>query len=175
MILIISVCKEKLHELEFVKPVENIIKENYFIRHYSKLTKKDLEIAQRIIICGTSLKDNEFLKDLRKFEWIKSCNRPLFGICAGMQVIGLVFGGKLKKKKEVGFFKEKLNNFFGLDEVEVYHLHGNYVEFTNEFVVYNKGIPQAVKHKDRLVYGVLFHPEVRQRSIIEKFVFERLI
>ncbi|MBS3170596.1 gamma-glutamyl-gamma-aminobutyrate hydrolase family protein [Candidatus Woesearchaeota archaeon] len=167
MILVISVCKEKLHELEFVKPIIDIVK-NCKIVHYSNLKKSDLENAEKVIICGTSLKDNEFLKHLDKFSWLKTFDKPVLGICAGMQIIGLVFGGKLMKKKEIGYFKENLKGFFGLNEVEVYHLHGNYVEFTKEFKVYNKGIPQAISYGN--IYGVLFHPEVRQKDLIKNFI-----
>ena len=67
MILIISICKEKLHELEFVKPIEDILKNNnakFATKHYSKISKADLQRADKIIICGTSLKDNEYLQNL---------------------------------------------------------------------------------------------------------------
>ncbi|MCJ7423113.1 hypothetical protein MUP01_02450, partial [Candidatus Bathyarchaeota archaeon] len=30
---------------------------------------------------------------------------------------------------------------------------------------------QAIKHRERNIYGVLFHPEVRNRKIIEQFIF----
>jgi GMP synthase-like glutamine amidotransferase len=29
---------------------------------------------------------------------------------------------------------------------------------------------QAIKHKQKDIFGVLFHPEVRNREIIERFV-----
>ncbi|MBI2004350.1 hypothetical protein HYS72_02700 [Candidatus Pacearchaeota archaeon] len=66
MILIINICKEKLHYFEFVKPIEDILrKENieYQTIYYKKLTDKELlnKKLEKIIICGTSLKDNEYL------------------------------------------------------------------------------------------------------------------
>ena len=93
MILLVSTCQEPLHELEFVKPIERILKSKGYecvIEHYTNL--KSLERATHIIICGTSLKDDRFLHDLEKFTWVNDVRVPLLGICAGMQIIGLLFG-----------------------------------------------------------------------------------
>jgi GMP synthase (glutamine-hydrolysing) len=164
-----------LHDLEFVKPIENILNENkikYFTKHYSKLSEADLKKADKIIICGTSLKDNYFLKDIEKFRWIDNFEKPILGICAGMQIISIIFGSKIKNELEIGFYKEKfLKEFFSLEgEIEVYHLHNNYTISPKEFEEFtNSKIPQAIKHKSKKIYGVLFHPEVRNKNLITDF------
>jgi len=173
MILIISLCKEKLSEQEFVRPVENIVGQNFITLHYSKITKKDIEVAEKIIICGTSLFDNEFSKYLDKFSWIKTANKPILGICGGMQVIGLVFGANLGSEKEIGFYNENfIKDFLGLKgKQEVYHLHNHHVELPDEFEKYTESkIVQAFKHKSKPIYGTLFHPEVRNKEVIETFL-----
>lgn len=182
MILIISTCSEPIHELEFVKPIEKILKESpqkikYKTVHYSKLKASDIKKSSKIIIAGTSLQDNEFSKDIRKFSWIKKLNpkKPLLGICAGMQIISLLYGGKAKSKTEVGYYFELFEKpFLSIEkdtEHEVYHLHNNYITLPKDFESYTKGkIPQAIKHISKPVYGVLFHPEVRNRKIIEEFI-----
>jgi len=174
MILIIKTNKEKLHDLEFVKPIEEIVQKKFITKHYSQVKKEDLKKAEKIIICGTSLKDNKFIEDIKEFGWIKEFDKPILGICAGMQIIGLLFGGKLKKKKEIGFYRETFTKeFLGLKgEQKVYHLHNNYVSFPSEFESFaeSEGIVQAVKHKNKEIYGVLFHPEVRQKNLIREFV-----
>ena len=188
-ILLINLCKEKLHFFEFVKPVEDILTKNkikYFARNYKKLKKKDLLEASEVIICGTSLYDNEFFKNIDKFAWIKNYKKPILGICGGMQIIGMIFREKLKrktkesnsflkKKTEIGFYKEKFKKeFLGLEgEEKVYHLHNYYIDFLKlkEFEVFsgNKST-QAVKHKKKEIYGVLFHPEVRNKDLIQEFI-----
>lgn len=176
MILIISTCSKTLHELEFVKPIEKILKEikkNFISKHYSKLTKSDLKKAKKIIIAGTSLKDNKFSKELKEFSWIKDCEKPLLGICAGTQIISKIFGSKLKKKTEIGYYFEIFEkNFLGFGgKHEVYHIHNNYATLPKEFNKFNSSkIPQAIKHKSKEIYGVLFHPEVRNKNLIENFV-----
>lgn len=181
MILLINICKEKLHYLEFVKPIEDILKENkinFLVKNYNRVNATDLDTCDKAIICGASLADNEFCskENMRFWQWIKDFNKPLLGICGGMQVIGRVFGGRIKKETEIGFFTETFDKeFLGIiDEQEVYHLHNRYVDFgfIADFEPYTSlgnSVIQAVKHKEKEIYGVLFHPEVRQKKIISNF------
>jgi len=172
MILLINISKDDLHFYEFVKPIEEIIKKDFKTFHYRDLIKKDLDKADKVIICGTSLKDNEFRENIKKFEWIKDFKKPILGICGGMQILGQIFNGELKKKQEIGFYNEDFKDFLGLDgKKQVYHLHNNYVTLPKEFNSYTKSkIPQAIKHKSKPFYGVLFHPEVRNKELILSFV-----
>src|SRR3989338_413197 len=94
IILIIPICKEKLHYYEFVKPIEDIVNgtgKKYMVKHYTKINSCDLEIASHVIICGTSLQDNEFMNQIRFFSWLKNYEGAVLGICGGMQIIGAVF------------------------------------------------------------------------------------
>ena len=176
-VLVVNICKEKLHYFEFVLPICDILKKEkikYFVRDYLKITKSDLKKSSRVIICGTSLHDNCFAADFQKFKWILNFNRPILGICGGMQIIGLVFGGKIRKSTEIGFYSEYFNKpFLGLfGKCEVYHLHNNYIDFSklNLFEVFcGNEFSQATRHKEKDIYCVLFHPEVRQKNMILNF------
>lgn len=179
MILVINICKEKLHYYEFVKPICDVMEGevDFFVKNYNDLNKNDLKKADKVIICGTSLFDNDFVSNLDKFEWIKDFDKPILGICGGMQVIGLVFSGKLKRQTEIGFYFENFKKeFLGIEgKQEVYHLHNNYVDFNvlKDFIIFAKsdvGVAQAVRYVERSVYGVLFHPEVRNKEMILEFV-----
>ena len=189
MILIINICKEKLHYLEFVKPIEDILKKEkieYQTIYYKKITDKELlnKKLNKIIICGTSLKDNEYLENLNYFKWITfpKLNKPILGICGGMQIISLIFDGVLIENKEIGQTKIKFEyskghkkEFLNLSRNEVYLLH-NYAVINGEFEVFANSqeleIPQAIKHKTKSIYGVLFHPEVRNKELISYFCRE---
>jgi len=176
MILIIEICNKKFHYFEFVKPIEDVLKRNeieFESIHYKKLDDKIISKAKKIIISGTSLKDNVFLDDIDDFNWIKEFDNPILGICGGMHILGLVLDGELKKQQEIGLtninFKEE---FLGINgKKQVYELHNFYVE-SKAFDTFaeSENCPQAIKHKQKSFYGVLFHPEVRNKDLIINFV-----
>ncbi|MFA5259482.1 MAG: hypothetical protein WC979_08640 [Candidatus Pacearchaeota archaeon] len=179
MILVINICKERLHYFEFVKPICDILDKNntkYFVKSYKEVRETELDKCDKVIICGTSLFDNEFIKNIDKFKWILNLNKPVLGICGGMQIIGLIFGGKIRKMTEIGFYFEYFNKeFLGLfEKCEVYHLHNNYIDFNKlDFDVFcGNEFSQAVKHKEKSIYGVLFHPEVRQKELFLNFLLK---
>ena len=169
MILIVSTCKEDLHMLEFVRPIMDIIGKDCIVRRYDELINEDIDNCDKIIIAGTSLQDNDVLRfDL---EFIRTTRKPILGICAGMQCIGRAFNLSLYENPEIGFYDENFDEeFLGLKgKQNVYHLHNYSVDFNNsEFIEYVKG--QAVKHNRKEIFGVLFHPEVRQKEMIKKFI-----
>ena len=158
MILIIQICNYSLHYLEFVKPIEDIFHNNnikFESIHYKNLSTDFISKSKKIIIAGTSLKDNEFLKDFNQFEWINKIKKPILAICGGMHILGLLFNGKLIKQQEIGlkevkFYKNFLG-FFGLKEV--YELHNFFVK-SNKFdiIATSKDCPQAFKHKNKPDY-----------------------
>ena len=191
MILIIASCRDKLHYYEFVKPIENILKElkiPYTIKPISKLADSDFHNFEKIIISGTSLKDNFYLEQKDKYSELANSNIPILGICAGMQIIGVSYfiaqdsrnknkiNHILSEGNEIGFYREFFQKeFLSLKgEQEVYHLHNNTLDFSKlpefEIISKNNNVVQAVKHKTKEVYGVLFHPEVRQKEIIKSFL-----
>ena len=173
MMLIVNICKEELHYYEFVKPVEDIVKHNFFTKHYKELSQEDLEKADKIIICGTSLKDEDYLKDLESFNWIKNFEKPVLGICGGAQIIGILFGSKLETQTEIGLINLNFKrSFLGLSgDNSVYELHNYYTQFGKNFEIFAKNtLPQAAIHKVKPFFCMLFHPEVRHKEAIEKFI-----
>lgn len=172
MILIISTCSERLNEAEFVQPIVKIVGKDCKTIHYSRLKKKDLADAKKVIICGTALKDNGYLENLNKFEWLKNFEKPLLGICSGMQIIGLNFGAKLISKKEIGMINvwvEKKNKLFS-KEFEAYALHENSLSKLKEFEVLAKSKNSIQVIKRNNIYGIMFHPEVRNENIVRRFI-----
>lgn len=175
MILLIQICNKRFHYFEFVKPIEDVLKIHkikFQSVHYKKLTEEFALKADKIIISGTSLKDNSFIKDIYMFKWIKKFEKPILGICGGMHILGLIFNGKLKKQQEIGLtdidIKQEFLGYVG--KIEVYELHNFYVS-SDDFKVYaeSKNCSQAIKHKKNPFFGVLFHPEVRNKDFIVNF------
>ncbi len=176
MILIIDLCYEKdsLSNLEFVQPIKRIVEsfgKKTEVVHFSELKPTIIGHSERVILCGTALKDNEFVYHKDEFEFLKKYKKPVLGICAGMQIIALVFGGKLIQEKEIGMTQILTKDaIFGDSMVSAYELHGNGVVPPKDFQVIAENIKwiQAIK-KDN-IYGIVFHPEVMNRKLIENFL-----
>ena len=176
MILIIKTPNKKLHDLEFVKPIEDILKRNkleFISAHYSKINQELLKNADKIIISGTSLKDNTYLDSICEFNWIEDFDRPILGICGGMHILGLVYNGEIKKRQEIGLTEIVVKDIFlGFQGKHlVYELHNLNVESKNyDIAATSESSIQAIKHKKKPFFGVQFHPEVRNKNLIINFV-----
>ena len=114
-ILIISTNKHKLHELEFVKPIEQILTKNslnYVLIHISKLNSIEISNFSHIIICGTALKDFEYFKYSIEstLKIIEKLSIPTFGICSGAQILANFLKFPL--------FKHNVNQIINLKSLE---------------------------------------------------------
>lgn len=178
MILVVDMNwkKDSLAFDEFVQPIVSVIKpmEECEVKHFTEVKAECLEGYSKIVLSGTALKDHATLKQLDKFNWIKTCDKPILGICAGIQTISLVYGEPLSDCLQVGMTEIttlKDNPLFQ-GTFSAYALHNFSVEPSHTFEIIGKSAfcVEAVKHKQKPVYGLLFHPEVRNQTIIEKFV-----
>lgn len=168
MILIISTCKEPLSELEFVDPIKRLAV-NFIVKRFDKITEDDISKADKIIICGTALKDFDYLE--ANWGWIESFSKPLLGICAGAQVIGKAYGLHLKDETHIGQQKietTKQNKLFE-GEFNAYFLHTKNVEGL-ETIAASQGKPCILKHPKKEHYAIIFHPEVMSKQIVINFL-----
>ena len=95
-----------------------------------------------------------------------------FGVVMLFFIVFPLFSYYRWKDKKVEDKENFSEDFLGLNgENEVYHLHNSYVDFSGlDFEVFTDGkVSQAVKHKKKNIYGVLFHPEVRGKDLIRNF------
>jgi GMP synthase-like glutamine amidotransferase len=184
MILLVDLCYEKdsLSKYEFVLPIANVLRHAavpHEVVHYTELNielnSDFLDWASKIILCGTALKDNAYCEQLDLFPWMRTCEKPMLGICAGMQIIGSAFGGEIVSQPNIGLEKIEIvreSPLLGkLREIEGYHLHNFGVTLPEDFKIL-AGTPERVdvfQHSKKSVYGIIFHPEVRNRWIIKRF------
>lgn len=178
MILVVDMNyrKDSLGYNEFVLPIISILEklERTKVKHYTKLDKNDLDECDKIVLSGTALKDNVTLEQPEKFQWLTRIEKPVLGICAGMQTISLVFGLPLIKCLEIGMANIdtlKQNPLFS-SAFKAYALHNYSVIINEEFIPLAESAVclQAFKHKQKAIYGVLFHPEVRNPEILKNFI-----
>ena len=168
MILIISVCKEKLSELEFVRPIALLIAD-HTIQHYTKVTPADIKAADKIIIAGTALKDFGYLG--HDFSWLAKIDKPILGICAGMQLVAQVHGVKLEEFTAIGPQPVEVGaeNKLANDKFNAYFLHTKTGSGSFTTLATTNGKPCLIKHSEKEIYGCIFHPEVMNEEIIKNF------
>ena len=169
MILIVSTCKDKLSELEFVQPLQKIAGKST-VKHCSLVTANDVAGADKIIISGTALKDFDYLN--ANWDWLKTCTKPVLGICAGMQVIAQAFGVQLEDFVTIGPRRVQVvkENPLAAGEFEAYFLHTKTAAKGFDILATTDGKPCMVKHKDKPLSGCIFHPEVMNEDIIKTFL-----
>ncbi len=176
MILIVDMTskKESLGYYEFVLPIAKIVKrfDKYDIKPYLKVPSLNLEKYSKIILSGACLRNSP--RDIKNFKWLKTYKKPVLGICAGMQTISTVFGSSLIQCMEIGMkqVKTKKENILFSGKFKAFELH-NYSIIPSQKIdvlAISRNCVQAIKIKDRPLYGVLFHPEVRNIEIIENFI-----
>lgn len=111
----------------------------------------------------------ELLPLIRKFY----CEKPILGVCIGMQAIAQVFNGKLKQLEKVYHgidtplvIKSRLGIFKGLPKhIRVGRYHSWVVDKENPPLDFNitaideGGNPMAMQHNTLPLFAVQFHPE----------------
>ena len=169
MILIISLCSDKLSEEEFVRPLVSIVGK-CMVKQYTKVTKKDLETATHIILSGNPLQDNKYQH--HNWSWIKQYKKPFLGICAGMHVIGIAHGSKMVKATRIGMTNVRVtrSGLLPQGKYEAYELHQYGITLPKGFIALAEKEGLLVMMQKGNIYGVLFHPEVRMEKIINNFL-----
>jgi GMP synthase-like glutamine amidotransferase len=178
MILIVDMNwkKNSLAFNEFVSPIVSVLEplEECRIKHFLEITAEDLVDCSKVVLSGTALKDNTTLKQVDKFNWIKTFDKPILGVCAGMQTIGLVFDEPLTPCLQIGIAEVCTleDNPLFQGAFKAYTLHNYTIQPSHNFdaLAESTKCTQAVKHKQKNIYGVLFHPEVRNQEILKRFI-----
>ncbi len=156
--------------------------EEVVVKRNDEVTLQDITILNpdKIVISPGPCTPNEAGISI---DLIKASSVPILGVCLGHQSIGAAFGGKIIKAPEI--FHGKLskvkhnqeNIFKGIDSpYSVVRYHSLIIEkdtLPDELEITgvleeNPEIIMSIKHKQRPIYGVQFHPE----SIETKFGME---
>ena len=146
--------------------------------------KLDLPDSKGIIISGAPILITEKEPEpfLALFEWLKTVDIPVLGICFGHQMLGMTFGALASRQKEdrdwqtIEILEEcplfsKLGN-----EIELMEDHCECISIPPDFIhvgVSDSCVNEAMMHKSKQLYGVQFHPEVSGNHgavILENFV-----
>ena len=177
MILLISTCKYSLSEEEFVEPIAAIVRETgckYSIRRYYE--KVNFSEFDKIIICGTALKDFNYLKYLSNFKPLLSYSGKVLGICAGYHILAKIHGASLSEVEKIGVYEVKVvkeNPLLDKKVVRAYFLHTLALTEANsslEPIAFQDREICMFRVRGKDFYGTAFYPEVLNKEVIVKFI-----
>lgn len=163
---------------EFVGPVARIVErsgEAWRGVHFSEARSADLAGVGGIILCGTALQDNLFAEKVALYAPLFGTGIPVLGVCAGMQALCLAFGGGIHPACEIGMTRvrsEVPDPLLGSGpEFDAYEVHASACEPPRGWLVtaVSDRCVQAIRHPDQPLFGVMFHPEVRNDHVVERF------
>jgi len=141
-----------------------------YIRLKDYLSRTDSNSIKAIVLSGGPVSVNELDVNLDDYKDLIG-KFPILGICFGHQLLAKVLGGEVRKGKgefgrcEIRIIKKDVI-FNGWSEKEfVWMSHRDYVARlpgnVEVLAVSELGYIAAFKVKDKPIYGVQFHPEVR--------------
>ncbi len=109
-------------------------------------------------------------------DFIRSCKKPIIGICLGFELIAHAYGSTLKRMKN----KEKgtIQITMGTKKFHVFENHRWVVEKTGtklRSLARSKDGIEAIRHRKKPIYGFQFHPEMFVRKTDGKRLFSQVI
>lgn len=175
-VLVVDLCERSLSRSEYVEPIASIVGEGARVVRHTALDPAEVEEANAVIICGTALADDAYLGHVERFAWLAKTGTPVLGICAGMQLVAQHHGARLVPGKEIGMvpIEPVTDNPLITEPMEVYGLHKYDLRDLDEFQVLARSARcvQAISHRQRPIYGIVFHPEVRRGGVVSRFLDE---
>jgi len=120
----------------------------------------------------------------KEVELIKNCSKPIIGICLGFELIAYAFGAGLERMdvKEEGIVDIEILQedtiFSNILDFKVYEAHRWVVKTLPECLIglaRSKDGFEVVKHKEKKIYGLQFHPEIFVESTCGSEIFNNLI
>jgi len=176
---------------DFVSPIENILHapsvdilleasvETETIS-YSNLVGQDLSPYSGVILSASPGGDDIVENHLRFYEWIKSYDKPILGICSGHQIIGRLYGSELirETQQEIGDLEVYITKddpiFDGLNKrFTVRQAHNDSITLPTDFALLassDKCEVQVMKHKSKPIYTTQFHVEALNPEIILNYL-----
>lgn len=178
-ILLVNLCCEPLSEMEFVKPIVNILRSlnaDTLIRHYTEVNPEYLSSVEKVIICGSALRDDRFLVG-EWFKWLEEYDKPVLGVGSSFQVIAKTFNRTLLNKTKIGLFNVRVikkNILVDEKKFYAYFLTGKAAKISKplETLAKTGTLDCMVKHESKDIYGCLFHPEATKPEIILNFALK---
>lgn len=102
--------------------------------------------------------------DAHLINWASAYNKPLIGVCRGMQSIQLAFQQSLEPVNGHVTQQQTITANGQRTQVNSYHTLGSKVckSPLKSWATSDDGVIKAVKHLSKNIYGIMWHPERNQ-------------
>jgi len=159
-----------------------LTKKNFSFEKYTPhiLKLNSLEKYESIILSGRRKNDkkiNEVNSKIINFS-IKN-DKKLLGICYGAEILALTLGGTIRKTKFIQKGNETIeisqNNLITKNSINVFESHAFEIsKLPNMLTTIGKSNNckyEIIQHKEKLIFGTQFHPEMSLdgNNLIENF------
>ncbi len=168
---------------DFVKPLQQIVSDAGLASktiEYTESSDFDIKSTDGIILSGSPQGDDIVEHHSHFFQWLKTIEKPVFGICAGHHITGFLYGAELLRSKEPESGKLPVNVikndivFTGLPkQIMVQQMHNDSITLPDDFelLATSEGCKnQMMKHKNKPLYTCQFHPEFYTHDLIKNFL-----
>jgi GMP synthase-like glutamine amidotransferase len=150
------------HDTKYIGNVIQLFK-GCDVMHYTNFREDRVEEYDYIVLSGGPIDiTGDNIK--REKQWLKTTEKPIFGICLGLQILCLTFSdekliyNKFKNRKlleDVRFIGENYKMFYN----HAYYFNALPEEFVGEL---RNGIVIYMKHKAKPILAFQGHPEMTE-------------
>ena len=144
--------------------------------HFKNFNIDQVESYDYVILSGGPTPDPTFENIKEEIEWIKKTEKPILGICLGIQIICAAFGGNMKRFEKNRKLNENLK-FVDIDYNMLYNHSYYFDQIPQDFVGEIKNnVVVWIKHKTKPILAFQGHPEVTENGEkIKEFFLTKII
>lgn len=146
------------HDTKYIGELIRLFYGCDMINHHNFDVKK-VETYDYIVLSGGPIDiTGDNIKEEKK--WLKITNKPIIGICLGIQILCLVYGENMKKFPR----NKKINETFHFENnnYNMFYNHSYFFEKIPDGFIGNieNGIVTYIKHKTKPIIAFQGHPEM---------------
>lgn len=164
------------HGTRYIKELQDLFNECDTIE-YKDFRKEIVEKYDYVVLSGGPTPVIYEIEEEKK--WLKETNKPIFGICLGLQILCLVYDDSLEYKKLDKNRKTNENFKFVNENYSMHYNHSYYFDhIPKDFIgelkyskTRNVNILTYIRHKNKPILAFQGHPEITKNSFLIKNLF----